>query len=68
MTTLNNGWSEGNPTQDGTYLRAFDQWDDDGDAEEFHFIGGKWHKNGERWVCYGGVWKRTGDLPKAPTL
>lgn len=60
---LKNGWNEGDVTEDGVYLRAFDEWDDDEDADEFQLIGGKWHKDGAPWVCYGGVWKRTGDLP-----
>lgn len=64
MTTkLKNGWSKGEATEDGVYLRAFDEWDDDEDGDEFQLISGKWHKDGAPWVCYGGVWKRTGDLP-----
>ncbi len=62
ITKLSNNWCEGNPTEDGKYLRAFDEDDDDSDGEEFQLIGGKWHKDGNPWVCYGGVWKRIGDL------
>jgi hypothetical protein len=58
-----NGWRRGEPSEEGVYLRASDDTEEDSDAEEFHFIGGKWHKNGKPWVCYGGVWKRKSDLP-----
>ena len=58
-----NGWSLGKPTIDGTYLRAFEESDTDADGEIYHVIGGSWYKDGEPRVCYGGVWKRTGDLP-----
>ena len=45
---FNNNWNEGNPTEDGVYLTAFDEWDEDE----------------KPWVCYDGVWKKIGELPK----
>lgn len=57
-----NGWSLGKPTIDGTYLRAFDESDEDSDGEVYQLIGGSWYKDGEARVCYGGVWKRVGDM------
>lgn len=63
MKKLNNNWCEGTPTEDGVYLTAFDEWDEDSDADEFHFKEGKWYKDGAAWFCYGGVWKKKGELP-----
>jgi hypothetical protein len=68
ITALKNGWSEGEATEDGIYLRATDEWEDDEDGEEFQFIAGKWLKEGASWFCYGGVWKRVADLPNDPKL
>lgn len=65
---LRNGWSDGNATEDGIYLRAFDEDDEDEDGDEYHLIGGKWYKNGNEWFCSGGVWKKTGDLPGEATI
>jgi hypothetical protein len=49
---------------DGVYLTKFEEWDDDQDAETYHVRAGKFYKpTGEQWVCYGGVWKRIGNLP-----
>ena len=65
ITKMKNGWSEGEAIEDGIYLRATDEWEDDEDGEEFQFITGKWLKEGTSWFCYGGVWKRVADLPNA---
>lgn len=63
METETEAWSSERPTSDGIYLSAFDEEDEDPDV--FHVKGGQLFKpDGQRWVSYGGIWKRIGDLPK----
>lgn len=57
MRGLKNGWFEGTPQENGTYLRAFESQYSDEDGELFEFRDGVWSKNGNPWACYGGVWK-----------
>lgn len=57
-------WLYKDPTEDGIYLKKFDQYDDDEDAETYHVRDGKTYSpDGEEWFCFGGIWKRIGDLP-----
>lgn len=60
---MSNNWTKEYPKTDGVYLSAFDEWDEDEDAEIFHFKNGKLYKDGSEWFSSGGVWKRIGDLP-----
>lgn len=57
-------WDYNYPELDGVYLLKMDPLDDDSEAEEYHIRDGKAFKDGEPWICYGGLWKRVGDLPK----
>jgi hypothetical protein len=58
-------WSHEHPTEDGVYLKKFDRYDDDDEAETYHVRDGKTYspEDGEEWCCFGGIWKRIGDLP-----
>lgn len=56
------GWFSGHPTEPGIYLRASDE-DELDETEQFEFYNNSWFKDGAPWFCYGGVWKRIGDLP-----
>ena len=59
-------WSHDDPTEDGIYLKKFDRYDDDDEAEIYHVRDGKTYApDGEEWVCLGGIWKRIGDLPNS---
>ena len=57
-------WTHEDPTEDGIYLKKFDRYDDDDEAETYHVRDGKTYTpDGEEMVCLGGIWRRIGDLP-----
>jgi hypothetical protein len=59
-------WTHEGPTEDGVYLKKFDRYDDDDEAETYHVRDGKTYApDGEEWCCFGGIWKRIGDLPNS---
>jgi hypothetical protein len=58
-------WSGEHPEKDGVYLSKFDRLDEDEDAQTYHLMGGKFYTpEGREYICWGGVWKRIGDLPR----
>lgn len=61
-------WSTQLPKENGVYLTKFDEDDDDSEATTYHVKSGKFYKpTGEQWICFGGIWKRVGDLPSEPS-
>lgn len=57
-------WKHEYPPEDGVYLKKFDRYDDDDEAETYHVRNGKTYSlDGKEWFSFGGVWKRIGDLP-----
>jgi hypothetical protein len=56
-------WTSEEPKLDGVYLSKFDRFDEDDDAATYHVRGGKTYTPaGDEWICFGGIWKRIGDL------
>lgn len=70
MSKLRNNWTTEDPNEDGVWLFGYDSFDDDEDADVRYVKGGKIYdslesmaEGGKGLFTYGGVWKRTGDLP-----
>jgi hypothetical protein len=58
-------WSKRLPDQDGIYRSKMDWLDDDDDAATYHLRNGHFYTpEGAKWICWGGLWKRIGDLPR----
>lgn len=51
--------------EDGIWISKFDADEEDEEGTIYHVKAGKTYTpEGAEWICYGGFWKRIGDLPK----